>query len=539
MAVAGLMVHPWLRAAEPADMIAFKNGDKVAFLGDSITQAGADKPTGYVKLLQAALNNEGIGIEVIRAGLSGNKSNQMLERLQKDVLDKKPDWMTLSCGVNDVWHGPNGVSLHQYRTNITLIVDQAQQAGIRVIILTSTMISEDPAGPHNITLAGYNDFLREVATEKGCLLADLNADMQVLVKAHRAVLGTQPYYDLVTSDGVHMNVAGDSMMAVGILRALGMPEDRIQAAIQSWARMPAKLEQRFPVSYADALYVETLPRNERNALMGELYHRSSPLVDQVLGEKVGLKPPALLEGVTGSPEILGPAYGGYLYRLPDFQKGARILFQGDSITDMGRSRDPNTTDKNHIHGHSFVFVIAGQLGLEMPDRRLEFINRGLSGNTVADLKTRWQVDAIEAKPDVLSVLIGVNNVLLNKDLATFEADYRHILDASRKANPELKLVLLDPFALEAGSFAVNEGRWTGMREGIDNLLPVVARLAVEYDAVHIKTQEILDAASEHTSPDYWLWDGVHPTAQGHELIARHWLKEVSARWPCGLTNRTP
>ena len=82
-------------------------------------------------------------IQIIPAGVSGNTSKDMLARLDKDVLSKKPQWMTLSCGVNDVWHGVNGVPLDQYKQNITSIVDQAQAAGIKVVILTATMIGEE------------------------------------------------------------------------------------------------------------------------------------------------------------------------------------------------------------------------------------------------------------------------------------------------------------------------------------------------------------------------------------------------------------
>ena len=86
--------------------------------------------------------------------------------------------MTLSCGVNDVWHGVKGIPLDQYKQNITKIVDQCQAAGVKVMILTSTMIGEDQANANNQKLSAYNDFLRSLAKEKNCLLADLNAEMQ-------------------------------------------------------------------------------------------------------------------------------------------------------------------------------------------------------------------------------------------------------------------------------------------------------------------------------------------------------------------------
>ena len=156
-----------LLGALPAQ-IAFQNGDKVAFLGDSITEDGQQSPGGYVQLVRHGLAASGVKIEIVGAGISGHKSNDMLARLEADVLSKKPQWMTLSCGVNDVWHGANGVPLPDYQKNITAIVDRALAAGVKVVILTSTMIGEDATNPENVRLAGYNDFLRALAKEKGC-----------------------------------------------------------------------------------------------------------------------------------------------------------------------------------------------------------------------------------------------------------------------------------------------------------------------------------------------------------------------------------
>ena len=149
-------------------------------MGDSITEAGAG-PKGYIVLVISGLEANGIKATAIPAGISGHKSNDMLARLDRDVLSKKPDWMTLSCGVNDVWHGKNGVPLDQYQLNITKMVDQCQAAGVKVMILTATMIGEDQANANNQKLVAYNEFLRTLAKEKNCLLADLNADMQAAI----------------------------------------------------------------------------------------------------------------------------------------------------------------------------------------------------------------------------------------------------------------------------------------------------------------------------------------------------------------------
>ena len=209
--------------------IAVKEGEKIAFLGDSITQAGA-RPNGYVRLAIQGLESAGVSTSAIPAGISGHKSNQMLARLERDVLSKKPDWMTLSCGVNDVWHGKRGVSLTDYKVNITKIVDQCQDAGVKVVILTSTMIGEDKDNPNNKKLATYNGFLRELAKEKKCLLADLNTDMQSIIETS----SDKKNGKLLTSDGVHMNPDGNKMMAVGVLRAFGLNAEQVKAAQAAW-----------------------------------------------------------------------------------------------------------------------------------------------------------------------------------------------------------------------------------------------------------------------------------------------------------------
>jgi lysophospholipase L1-like esterase len=220
---------------------------------------------------------------------------------------------------------------------------------------------------------------------------------------------------------------------------------------------------------------------------------------------------------------------GYQYRLPKFKKGSRLLFQGDSITDMKWGR--NQKDRNHYLGHSYVYLIAARLGVDMPDAQLDIYNRGMSGHTVGDLRKRWQKDALDMKPDLLSVLIGVNDVGRNAagvDVKAWEEDYRFILEASLKANPELQIVLLDPFVLASGSLAKGNG-YRKMREQIERLIPIVGQLCQDFEAIHVRTQEIFDAAAKAVSPEQWIWDGVHPLPQGHELIARNWVEEVSAR----------
>ena len=206
--------------------IVVTKGQKIAFLGDSITAAGRRKG-GYCQLVLSALNKQGLEVTGVFAGVSGHKSNQMLARLEKDVLKHKPDWMTLSCGVNDVWHGARGVALEPYKKNITEIVTRAQAAGVKVMILTSTMIREDQSNALNQKLLPYNAFLKQLARDKKCLLADLNTDMQEALKKFPK---DAPKGKQLTSDGVHMNALGNVMMAKGVLKAFGLTDSETAKA---------------------------------------------------------------------------------------------------------------------------------------------------------------------------------------------------------------------------------------------------------------------------------------------------------------------
>jgi lysophospholipase L1-like esterase len=146
------------------------------------------------------------------------------------VLSKKPQWMTLSCGVNDVWHGAKGVAIEDYKKNITAILDKAAAAGVKVVVATATVIHEKPDSAENVKLAPYNEFLRTLAAERKAPLADLNAMFQERIKAEN-----KPGKNTVTSDGVHMNREGDKLMARGILGAFGLDAAQMKKAEEAWA----------------------------------------------------------------------------------------------------------------------------------------------------------------------------------------------------------------------------------------------------------------------------------------------------------------
>ena len=255
-----LALSPLLSAGE----ILVKSGESVAFLGDSITQIGASSSGGYVRLVASGLAAQGIEVTVIPAGISGHKSNQMLERLEKDVLSKKPTWMTLSCGVNDVWQGEKGVSLEDYKKNITAILDRCQQAGVKVVVLTATQIKLPLTNPENVKLDGYNAFLRETAQARSLPLADLNAAMA----AEQAVLEKAGIQRLLTGDGVHMNIYGNLMMAKGVLSAFGLDDQQLAAANAKWSELPDLYQGtvKFKLSLTELAALETYAASQKKSV---------------------------------------------------------------------------------------------------------------------------------------------------------------------------------------------------------------------------------------------------------------------------------
>ena len=231
-----------------ADGIAVKDGDAIAFLGDSIT-AGGNRPAGYINLVMKGLEVAGVkNAKKIPAGIGGQKSNHMVARVEKDCLSKKPAFLTVSCGVNDVWHGAKGVPLDEYKVNMSGIFDKAAAAGVAVVVLTPTMIYEDENNAQNKKLQGYVDWLVEEAGRRGLRLANLNADMHAKLAELRAKAqaeGRKLAAKLLTVDGVHMAFPGNCMMAWGVLKALGVP-DSLKGEIEAaWRKMPEAYEVSF------------------------------------------------------------------------------------------------------------------------------------------------------------------------------------------------------------------------------------------------------------------------------------------------------
>ncbi len=209
--------------------------------------------------------------------------------------------------------------------------------------------------------------------------------------------------------------------------------------------------------------------------------------------------------------------------------GFTFLFQGDSITDGNRSRN---TDWNHVMGHGYQYIIASKLWYNFPSKGLHFFNRGISGNTVADLAARWQTDTLDVKPGLLSILIGINdvNALLNGNnnftATDYEAGYRALLQQTKQALPYVQLVLCGPFVLPVGK--VKE-RWEEYAGEVAKRQQIVERLSHEFDAIFVGFQQAFNKALLKAPAEYWIWDGIHPMPAGHQLMALEWMKEVGKK----------
>jgi len=218
---------------------------------------------------------------------------------------------------------------------------------------------------------------------------------------------------------------------------------------------------------------------------------------------------------------------------PFFHPHDRILFQGDSITDGGRQRVGN--DLNHIMGQDYAYLIAARLGARFPERQLTFLNRGISGNTATDLAARWQADTLDLKPDVLSILVGVNDAADVVDgrakavtAGQFEQTYDRLIEDALKALPNVRLVLCEPFVLPVGRVKTGWEKWSAE---MTSRRQIVAKLAAKHHVPFVPFQKVFDDACRRAPADYWLWDGVHPTYAGHQLMADAWLRALNALPP--------
>ncbi len=212
-------------------------------------------------------------------------------------------------------------------------------------------------------------------------------------------------------------------------------------------------------------------------------------------------------------------------RRPDLQPRV-VLFQGDSITDAGRDRASTAANDAAALGGGYPLLIAAVALRAHPEQTLFFFNRGVSGNRVPDLQQRWSTDTLALQPDVVSILIGVNDFwhkLLRGvpgTVADYEAGFASLLEDTRRSLPKVALVVLEPFVLRCGSV---DARWF---PEFDDRREAAARAARRSGAVFVPLQSMFDDLARGSSPEYWARDGVHPTPAGHAAIAERWREVV-------------
>ena len=204
-----------------------------------------------------------------------------------------------------------------------------------------------------------------------------------------------------------------------------------------------------------------------------------------------------------------------------------LLFQGDSITDAGRTATDNASFISPGYplmgmGFGYPHLLASKICAEHP-QDWTVLNRAITGNRVVDLYARWKLDTLNLNPDVLSILIGINDVWHEfkrqngVEAPRYDEFYRRLLDWCLQTNPDMQFILLEPFAFVEGE--VTPEWW----EDIAGRQQIVRKIAQDYNAIFVPLQNVFDEAKKRAPGNFWLADGVHPTLPGHHLIAKAWL----------------
>ena len=218
-------------------------------------------------------------------------------------------------------------------------------------------------------------------------------------------------------------------------------------------------------------------------------------------------------------------------KIKDIPDNLTVLFQGDSITDAGRNRGSYYANKGRGMGGGYVYQIVAELLGNHPAKGFRCYNRGISGNKVYQLADRWEDDCLQLKPDVLSILIGVNDFwhTLTQNYggtaSTFESDLRALLDRTIRSYPDIKFILGEPFAVKGGT-AINEN-WNKDFPGYQSAVRIIAK---DYKAALVPYRQVFDKALKIAPASYWCRDGVHPSMAGAFLMKNAWLEAFLNIW---------
>ena len=208
------------------------------------------------------------------------------------------------------------------------------------------------------------------------------------------------------------------------------------------------------------------------------------------------------------------------------EANSKLVMIGDSITDCGRAQ-PVGEGRGEEYGRGYVALVNGFIGAVFPERNVRVVNMGTSGNTVRDLKVRWQRDVLEQQPDWLSIMIGINDVWrqfdlpLQKEIHVGLGEYRATLEELIKSTkPILKgLILMTPYFIEP---SVTDP----MRGMMDRYGEVVQVLAQKHGVIFVDTQAAFTNVLQHCHSAALAWDRVHPNMTGHMILAQAFLDAV-------------
>ncbi|PSL42515.1 lysophospholipase L1-like esterase [Chitinophaga niastensis] len=227
------------------------------------------------------------------------------------------------------------------------------------------------------------------------------------------------------------------------------------------------------------------------------------------------------------PNIVSAAVATDKTKKIVLKKESIVLFQGDSITDAGRKRDIDAANNGAALGGGYALMAASDLLLKNADKNLKIYNKGISGNKVYQLAERWDADCLALKPDVLSILVGVNDYWhtlshnYNGTVKTYKEDYDKLLARTQQQLPDVKFIIGEPFAV-TGVKAVDE-KWY---PAFDEYRAAAREIAAKYNAIFIPYQAVFDKAQKSAPAAYWTGDGVHPSVAGAQLMAEAWLQCV-------------
>ncbi len=228
------------------------------------------------------------------------------------------------------------------------------------------------------------------------------------------------------------------------------------------------------------------------------------------------------------PEIVSAVMVKDSVKKIPLQKGNTILFQGDSITDAGRNKEDSSFNTSKALGAGYAMLAGAALLEKYSQLEIKVYNKGISGNKVYQLAERWDADCLNIKPDILSILIGVNDFWhkLNGNyegtVDVYRKDFRALLERTIKALPNVKLIICEPFAV-IGVKAVDDKWFPEFYE----YQKAAREIALQFNATFIPFQKIYDEACKKAPGVYWTHDGVHASLAGAQLMAEAWRSAIN------------